>query len=137
MQQRSGKAAVPLAIVLSVGLALAMANVAVLLTTVGQPAADASAFVGLYRSCPPCLVYFVAAPLVIASVLAIVVARTSAPQTAAGPAESGLHVAPAAPPSPAAESARISLMPSTRCSSAKKAKDSGARRLRSVSNSMR
>jgi hypothetical protein len=96
MQQRSSSTAVPAAIGILAGLVLAVVNVAVWLEAVGQPA-DVSALVALYRSCPACLMYFIAAPLVIASVLATVVARTAA-------ARAG--VAPAGSPPPAAETPR-------------------------------
>ncbi len=90
MQQRSNTTAILAASVLVAGLVLAAANLAVWLEAAGRSPTDVSSLGALYRSCPMCLISFIAAPLVIAGVLAIVVLSTA-------PARSGAAAAPRPP----------------------------------------
>jgi hypothetical protein len=104
MEQRSNSTAVLVAIGLLAGLVLAIANVVVWLQAVGRAATEVASVAALYRSCPPCLIYFTGAPLVIASALALVVARTASLRADAVPAARPLPSA-GTPPRPPTEGA--------------------------------
>jgi len=100
MPQRSASRAVVVLIILLAGIVLAIANVGVLLFTMPRPPGNpigVSSLLEMYRVCPPCSLYFVAAPVVIVILLAIVIGRRSvlagaqpaavtAPTSAAAPA---------------------------------------------------
>ncbi len=99
---RPRRSFVVIGIIIFGGLVLAVANVAVLLGTVPRSAPGAtSSLLELYRLCPPCLAYFVAAPLVIVILLATIVARRLAGAEKARPGTPERQVAQPAPPSPA------------------------------------
>ena len=114
MQQPPGgtprRSAAVIGIIMLAGIVLAVANVAVLLGTVPRSGAEAtSSLLELYRLCPPCLAYFIVAPLVIVILLATIVGRHSAPAAAAGQAQPEPGAA-AAPPSPAPALRHLGLL---------------------------
>ena len=107
MQQRSGGRAAVVGIILLAGIVLAVANVGVLLFTVPRPPGnpiDVSSLIEMYRLCPPCSLYFVAAPVLIVILLALVVGSRSA----AAPAAS--ETPTAGPSSPAAALRLLALL---------------------------
>ena len=105
MEQPGGapqKSAVVIGIIMLAGIVLAVANVAVLLGTVPRSSAVAtSSLLELYRLCPPCLAYFIAAPLVIVVLLATIVGRHTAKAAQVRPKKPEPRATAPAPPSPA------------------------------------
>jgi hypothetical protein len=100
MQQQPRRSAngntILITIIVLAGIVLAIANVAVLLGTAPRAVTATSSLSELYRLCPLCLVYFVAAPLLIVVLLAILVGRRFASSDRM--ARSGAAAAQATPP---------------------------------------
>ncbi len=102
MQQRAEGSAALVVIVLLTGIVLAVVNVVVLLDTV-KGDVTVTSLAAVYALYPSSLLYFVAAPLAGASVLALLVGRESATGAPSAPAEVRREPPKAAPapPSPA------------------------------------
>jgi uncharacterized protein DUF2760 len=111
MHQRARGSAALVVIVVLAGIALAVANVVVLLTTASE-AITASSLVALYDRCPACVLYFIVAPLTVTLVFAVLVRRTGAgtsQPTLAAAAREDRKAVPA-PPSPAAALRLLALL---------------------------
>lgn len=115
MEQHPGdrprRSFVVIGIIIFGGLVLAVANVAVLLGTVPRSVPGAtSSLLELYRLCPPCLAYFITAPLVIVILLATIVGSQQARARETRPQGPAPQVAEPAPPSPAAALRLLGLL---------------------------
>lgn len=101
MRTRERGSATLIVIILLGGLVFAVTNVLVLMMTV-KGSIEVPLAEELYRLCPPCLFYFVLAPLVVAVLNAVMVGQATRSGHAAGLAEAGEPAAAAAPSKPAA-----------------------------------
>lgn len=110
MEERP-KVNVPLVVfIMSIGMVLAVANVGVLLTTVPRPtsASEVPPLRDLYMLCPPCVLYFIAAPLLLCLLLAILVRRRSV--TGAPSAAKAATTAAASLPTPPSPASALRLL---------------------------
>lgn len=99
MQPRSRGSVTLILIILFSGIVFAAANIAVLLMTV-KGSITVPPLVEYYRLCPLCLIYFVAAPLLVSILVALMVRQMTAPGRRNAPSSAVENPPVAAPPSP-------------------------------------
>jgi hypothetical protein len=104
MQRPARARATRMIITLLAGVATALANVAVLLM-LSKGTVDTALLGDLYRACPPCLIYFIAAPLVVVILVALVAGR---PTTSSAPGSR--EPQPAASPAPPSAAPALQLL---------------------------
>jgi len=97
MDLRARGSATLVIIILLGGIVFSVANILILLMTV-KGSIEVPPLFEFYHLCPPCMIYFIAAPLVVAVLVAIMVSQAAAP--AADSAASEPVPSAAFPPSP-------------------------------------